>query len=290
MVHALTPRAEPAGPLAGLGILVTRPARQAGGFAQKVAALGGTPVIFPAIVILPPADPRAARARARGARRTTTSRSSFPPTPSSTARPIRRRWPARLVALAPGPGTAEALAAVGIAGARIPATTFDSEGLLALPELSDVRGKRIADLSRRRRARAAGRHAVARAAPPSTTSRAIAGRSPKAARPGSPRRFAKAGSTRSRSRRAKGSTTCGRSPTTRRAPRGARCPTFVPHPRIAAHARDLGLSVVETAGGDAGLDRGVARMGRRATPNEELIPCRPTSSSPHRCRLFSTSR
>jgi hydroxymethylbilane synthase len=40
MVHALTPRVEPAGPLAGLGILITRPARQAGGFAQKVAVLG----------------------------------------------------------------------------------------------------------------------------------------------------------------------------------------------------------------------------------------------------------
>ena len=31
-------------------------------------------------------------------------------------------------------------------------------------------------------------------------------------------------------------------------------------------------------------------MGRRATSNEELIPCRPTSSSPHRCRRFSTTR
>ena len=49
----------PAGPFAGRGILITRPARQAAGFAQKVAALGGTPVIFPAIAILPPADPSA---------------------------------------------------------------------------------------------------------------------------------------------------------------------------------------------------------------------------------------
>ena len=45
------------GPLAGIGILVTRPARQAGAFAQKIAALGALPVIFPAIVILPPEDP-----------------------------------------------------------------------------------------------------------------------------------------------------------------------------------------------------------------------------------------
>ncbi len=35
------------------------------------------------------------------------------------------------------------------------------------------------------------------------------------------------------------------------------CPTFVPHPRIAAHARDLGLAVIDTAGGDAGLIAGL---------------------------------
>src|SRR5205814_9320923 len=52
-------------------------------------------------------------------------------------------WPAHLVALAPGPGTASALAAVGIGQVRIPATTMDSEGLLALPELADVVGKRF---------------------------------------------------------------------------------------------------------------------------------------------------
>ena len=35
------------------------------------------------------------------------------------------------------------------------------------------------------------------------------------------------------------------------------CPTFVPHPRIAARARALGLQVVDTAGGDAGLIAGL---------------------------------
>jgi len=36
-----------------------------------------------------------------------------------------------------------------------------------------------------------------------------------------------------------------------------RYPTFVPHPRIADHARGKGLSVIETAGGDAGLIAGL---------------------------------
>ena len=73
----------------------------------------------------------------------TTSRFSSRPTPPNTAR-RRRSWPARLRAFAPGPGTAAALAAAGIHDVTIPATTFDSEGLLALPALSQVAGKRIA--------------------------------------------------------------------------------------------------------------------------------------------------
>jgi uroporphyrinogen-III synthase len=35
------------------------------------------------------------------------------------------------------------------------------------------------------------------------------------------------------------------------------CPTFVPHPRIAARARELDLAAIETAGGDAGLITGL---------------------------------
>ena len=142
MVHALTPRVEPAGPLAGLGILITRPARQAGGFAQKVAVLGGTPVIFPAIVILPPSDP-APLARAHAGLPEYNFAIFISANAVEYGAPDPGKWPAALVAFAPGPGTAEALAAVGIGGALIPATTFDSEGLLALPELASVHGKRV---------------------------------------------------------------------------------------------------------------------------------------------------
>jgi len=44
---------------------------------------------------------------------------------------------------APGPGTAAALRAVGIADVRVPATTMDSDGLLALPMLTAVAGKSV---------------------------------------------------------------------------------------------------------------------------------------------------
>ncbi len=245
----------PAGPLAGLGILITRPARQAGGFAQKVAVLGGTPVIFPAIVILPPCDP-APLARAHAALPEYDFAIFISANAVEYGAPDPRKWPARLVAFAPGPGTAEALAAVGIAGARIPATTFDSEGLLALPELSGAHGKRVLifrgdggreHLGETLRARGAVVDYVAcyrRAQPES----GVAGLA-EAFREGRVH-----GVTITSSEGLDNLWGLADDATRTRWRAG---PTFVPHPRIAAHARDLGLSVIETAGGDAGLIAGL---------------------------------
>ena len=42
--------------LRGLTIVLTRPRDQAGDFAARIEALGGTPVIAPAIAIAPPED------------------------------------------------------------------------------------------------------------------------------------------------------------------------------------------------------------------------------------------
>jgi len=255
MVHALTPQAETAGPLAGLGILVTRPARQAGGFAQKIAALGGTPVIFPAIVILPPADP-APLARAHAALPSYDFAVFISANAVEYGAPDPGAWPAQLVALAPGPGTAEALAAVGIAGTRIPTTTFDSEGLLALPELSAVRGKRVLifrgdggreHLGDTLSARGAFVDYVAcyRRAKPEVGVTGLA----EALREGRVQAVTITSSEGQDNLWALADNA------TRAAWRA--CPTFVPHPRIAAHARTFGLFVVETAGGDAGLIAGL---------------------------------
>ena len=129
------------GALNDAGIVITRPARQAAGLAREIAALGGRPLVFPAIVILPPADAAALRAVQWGlARYDIAIFVSANAVEYGVGDPAA--WPVRILTLAPGPGTAAALAAVGIA-ARVPATTMDSEGLLALPELFDVAGKRI---------------------------------------------------------------------------------------------------------------------------------------------------
>jgi uroporphyrinogen-III synthase len=123
-------------------ILITRPVRQAAGLARQVAAIGGVPIMFPAIVILPPED-RGALERAQR----DLGRYDFAVFVSANAVEFGvgdpAAWPARLVAFAPGPGTAAALAAVGIADVRQPATTMDSEGLLALPEFTAVSGRRV---------------------------------------------------------------------------------------------------------------------------------------------------
>jgi uroporphyrinogen-III synthase len=130
------------GPLHGAGVVITRPARQAAGLAQEIAALGGKPLVFPAIVILPPADPAPLHAVQRElARYDIAIFASANAVEYGVGDP--RGWPPGILVLAPGPGTASALAAIGIANARIPTTTMDSEGLLALPELGNVAGRRI---------------------------------------------------------------------------------------------------------------------------------------------------
>jgi len=255
MVHPLTPPAAPMGPLKGRGILVTRPARQAGGFAMKIAALGGVPVVFPAIAILPPLDP-ASLARAHAALPTYDVAIFVSANAVEYGAPDWRRWPDRLATFAPGQATAEALAAVGIADARIPSTTYDSEGLLAMDQLSEVRGKRIVifrgDAGREHlgdtlRARGALVDYVDcyRRARPESGSAGLA----------EAFREQRVHAVAITSSEGLDNLWAISDAATRTAWRTL--PTFAPHPRIAAHGRDLGLSIVETGPGDAGLIAGL---------------------------------
>lgn len=241
--------------LGGARVLVTRPARQAAGFAQRVAECGGEPVVFPAIVILPPADPAELECVHAGL-----ARYDYAVFVSANAveygAPAAERWPESLIPLAPGPGTAEVLAAVGITGTRVPAITFDSEGLLALPELAAMQGKRVLIfrgeggrevLGNTLTARGASVDYVAcyRRAPPQSAADGLAAifreRRIDAVTVTSSEGLANLWSIAADATRAA----------------WCRCPTFVPHPRIAARAAELGLQVVPTAGGDAGLLAGL---------------------------------
>lgn len=263
MVATRESSVQPAAPLAGFGILVTRPARQAGGFALKIAALGGAPVVFPAIAILPPIDP-APLLRAHAALPTYEFAIFVSANAVEYGAPDPQRWPDGLVAFAPGPGTAEALAATGIAGARIPSTTYDSEGLLAMDELTEVRGKRIlifrGDGGREHLGdalSARGAHVdyvgcYRRARPESGAGGlgdAFSERRIHAVTITSSEGLDNLWALADNATRAAWRT----------------CPTFVPHPRIAARAREFGLPVVETGAGDAGLIAGLLEWAAAST-------------------------
>jgi uroporphyrinogen-III synthase len=249
-LHELAPKAAPAGPLAGVGVIVTRPARQAGAFAQKLAVMGARPIVFSAIVILPPDDAAALAAahamlsRCYAAVFVSANAAEYGVPPSA--------WPADVKAFAPGPGSASALTDLGVPDVQFPAARHDSEGLLALPALADVNGRRIVIfrgdggrdvLGDTLRARGALVDYVAcyRRAPPTAGAQGLAEIL---------RRHEAHALTLTSSEGAgnlcnvldAGSFAILRS-----------LPAFAPHPRIAAHARELGLDGIETASGDAGI-------------------------------------
>jgi len=138
----------PSGPLAGKTIVVTRPRAQAAPLAEGIAALGGEPLIFPLLEIAAAADPQPlAAAVARLADYTLAIFIS--PNAVDYSLPAilaRGAWPAGLRPAAVGQGTVKALAAHGVSGCVAPSEHFDSEALLALPEMAAERvaGRRIA--------------------------------------------------------------------------------------------------------------------------------------------------
>ncbi len=138
----------PTGPLAGKTIVVTRPRAQAGPLAAASAAQGGQPLIFPLLEIGPAAAPQPLAAAV--ARLTDYSLAVFiSPNAVDYALPAilaQGPWPVGLQPAAVGQGTVKALAAHGIAGCVAPSERFDSEALLALPEMAAERvaGRRIA--------------------------------------------------------------------------------------------------------------------------------------------------
>ena len=254
-IHPLEPRRERPGPLAGLRIVVTRPVRQAAGLVRRLAALGAAPLVWPAIVILPPAD-------AAPLARVQQSLAAYDIAVFVSANAAEygvgdpAQWPSSLMTFAPGPGTAEALAAVGVGNVHIPVASYDSEGLLALPGLQHVTGRRVivfrGDGGRERlgdtlRERGAVVDYVAcyrRAAPESGADGLFA-----ALREGSVSAITLTSSEGLDNLLAA-------LPDEGRAV-VATLPLFVPHPRIAAHARTRGLDSVVTSGSDAGLIAGL---------------------------------
>jgi uroporphyrinogen-III synthase len=134
-------------PLRGRTIAVTRPQAQAAPLVAAITAAGGEALCYPLLEIAPLADP--AELRAVAPRLADYALAVFiSPNAVAYALPTLRAagpWPANLRPAAVGPGTAAALADEGIADCLLPETRFDSEGLLARPELAAnaVNGRKV---------------------------------------------------------------------------------------------------------------------------------------------------
>ncbi len=137
-----------AGPLTGVSVLITRPVMPASRTATRLASLGATPLVFPTTIIEPPAEVAPLNAALAKINDYYAAIFVSPSAAEMTLAPlgsIPKKLPATLHVFAPGPGTTEELNIRGVANVEMPETSFDSEGLLALPSLqmSAVKGKRI---------------------------------------------------------------------------------------------------------------------------------------------------
>lgn len=119
MIPAIVP------PLTGLSVLVTRPAPQGDVLAAGIAALGGEPIVFPALAI----EPIAALAPPPHELVIFVSAHAV----EHGARLIQKDAVMRIAAI--GRATATALAAAGLPADIVPQATATSEGLLEHPDL-----------------------------------------------------------------------------------------------------------------------------------------------------------
>lgn len=127
-------------PLAGLRVLVTRPAGQAEALCALLEDRGAEPVRLPLLAIEPARPTPALAQRFEDFRDADawifTSRNAV----QAARRIDAGRWPSRLYAV--GAATAAALGELGLQ-ALTPAQEFSSEGLLLRPELQDLQGQRL---------------------------------------------------------------------------------------------------------------------------------------------------
>jgi uroporphyrinogen-III synthase len=126
-----------------IGIVLTRPAGRARAFAARLGARGYAVAALPGSSIGSPPDPDGARAALRTARRAEAVVFLSPAAVAAAFALVPSlAFGRRTAVLAPGPGTRAALRRRGV-DATCPAARYDSEGLLAMPALERVAGKRV---------------------------------------------------------------------------------------------------------------------------------------------------
>ena len=246
--------------LAGRRVVLTRPAGQAEHLAALIRAAGGEPVLFPALEILELADLRALAALIDRL-------DAFDLAIFISANAVdkglaqvraRRGWPPGLRAATVGRGSERALRSNGFDAVILPTQGYDSEALLALPELKDVAGKRVVIFRGE-----GGRELLAE----TLAARGAVVEYAECYRRGRPKADAAPLLELWRQRRLDALTVASAEALVNfgamLGEAGAQClkatPLFVPHARIAAVARGMGVqTVVQTDSGDEALVAGLA--------------------------------
>ncbi|MES1981011.1 MAG: uroporphyrinogen-III synthase [Pseudomonadota bacterium] len=131
--------------LAGLSIVVTRPRDQAEPLARRIAQAGGLAILFPLLEIRAIADPLPLRALVARLHEFDLAIFISPNAAHYGMAAIRAagELPENLKIATVGLGTAKALRNLGVAEIITPQDRFDSEALLALPQLQQVKGSRV---------------------------------------------------------------------------------------------------------------------------------------------------
>ena len=126
-------------------VLVTRPRSQSTRLAERIAELGGRPVVLPAIDIVPLPETAWLQPvlETLDAWQLAIFVSANAVECSLPAIRQRRPWPTQLPVAAIGSGTARALRQHGLTEVHVPERSFDSEAVLELPLLQDVAGRRV---------------------------------------------------------------------------------------------------------------------------------------------------
>ncbi len=245
-------------PLAGRAIVVTRPAHQAQALARAIEDAGGRAILFPAIEIR---DVEDLAPFVRVVEELEEFDLAVFISPNAAERAIgmileRRALPAGLKLAAIGSGGVRALAARGVSGVIAPPERYDSEALLELPEVASAR--RVAIFRG-----AGGREHLGEALRARGATVAYA-ECYRRCRPDlDPKPLLDAWSRREIAALAVTSSEGLRNVFDMVGEPGRahlqRTALFVPHPRIAQAARDLGVrTVVVTGPGDDGLLAGLA--------------------------------
>lgn len=131
--------------LSGLTLVVTRPAHQADVLCQLITEAGGRAIRFPVIEILPPTEPAKFESQLG-------QLSHFDIAIFISANAVHwtfdtiekcAAWPEKLAIAAVGKATAKALKSRNAEATIVAPEPYNSEALLALPELQDVHEKSI---------------------------------------------------------------------------------------------------------------------------------------------------